>query len=204
MELHHMNPKPAVLRCSRCGRFVNWTDARLQVIDGCRPHIELPPVLVREERPEDRPAVLDLFRRDFGHTNILTLGAEVVLDEADAIVAEMKGEIAGALAYRVADKALQMLALATNPMWQRSGVGGHLLAEAERLARRRNANRVMLATTNDNLPACPLSTPRISHDRAVLGARLARMGEGGMPGFGGIPVVDEIRLEKPLAVAHQE
>jgi len=48
---------------------------------------------------------------------------------------------------------LQIVALATDPMWQRSGVGGHLLAEAELLARRTGARRVVLATTNDNLPA---------------------------------------------------
>ena len=36
--------KPAVLRCGRCGKFVDWEDARLQVVCGCRPHLELPPV----------------------------------------------------------------------------------------------------------------------------------------------------------------
>jgi hypothetical protein len=38
-------------------------------------------------------------------------------------------------------------------MWQRSGVGGHLVAEAELLARRLDLRRTMVATTNDNLPA---------------------------------------------------
>ena len=38
-------------------------------------------------------------------------------------------------------------------MWQRSGVGGHLVAEAEMMARRTGSTRVVLATTNDNLPA---------------------------------------------------
>ncbi len=28
--------KPTVLRCARCGRFVDWEEARLQVVDGCR------------------------------------------------------------------------------------------------------------------------------------------------------------------------
>ena len=40
--------KPAVLRCSRCGTFVDWAEARAQVVCECRPRIELPPVLVRE------------------------------------------------------------------------------------------------------------------------------------------------------------
>lgn len=52
--------KPAVLRCGRCGRFVDWEDARLQVVCGCRPHLELPPVLVREATPVEREKALEL------------------------------------------------------------------------------------------------------------------------------------------------
>jgi hypothetical protein len=40
--------KPAVLRCSRCGTFVDWAEARAQVVCECRPRIELPPVFVRD------------------------------------------------------------------------------------------------------------------------------------------------------------
>jgi hypothetical protein len=39
--------KPSVLRCSRCGKFVDREEARLQVVCGCRPHVGLPPVDVR-------------------------------------------------------------------------------------------------------------------------------------------------------------
>jgi len=43
----------------------------------------------------------------------------------------MNGEVAGALAYRLVDAGLHVIALATDPMWQRSGVGSYLVAEAE-------------------------------------------------------------------------
>ena len=43
--------KPSVLRCSRCGKFVDWAEARLQIVCGCRPHLDLPPVLTREASP---------------------------------------------------------------------------------------------------------------------------------------------------------
>jgi len=38
-------------------------------------------------------------------------------------------------------------------MWQRSGVGSYLVAEAELLARRLTIPRVIVSMTNDNLPA---------------------------------------------------
>ena len=47
--MNDFGAKPAVLRCSRCGKFVDWGDARVQIVCSCRPHLDLPPVLVREE-----------------------------------------------------------------------------------------------------------------------------------------------------------
>lgn len=192
--------KPTVLRCSRCGKFVDWEEARLQVICNCRPHLDLPPVLVREATDSDRQPARELFERDFGRTSVVAFGAVMSLDAADQIVAEMQGEIAGALAYRQIDSALQIVALATDPTWQRSGVGAYLVAEAELLARRLNLSRVVLATTNDNLPALYFYQRR--------GYRISEVVPNGVTqhikspeiaGFGGIPIRDEIRLEKILA-----
>jgi ribosomal protein S18 acetylase RimI-like enzyme len=191
--------KPSVLRCSRCGKFVDWAEARLQIVCGCRPHLDLPPVLTREATPADQRSVLELFRRDFGRTSIATFGEVVPLESTAAIVADMQGEISGALAWRPRENALQIVALATDPMWQRSGVGGYLVAEAEVVARRNGADRIVLATTNDNLPAFYFYQRRgyritevvrdawRDHAELVIAA-----------GFGDIPVLDELRLEKKL------
>ena len=88
--------KPAVLRCSRCGSFVDWSDARAQVVCECRPRLDLPPVMVREIADGEREAVLELFRRDFGRTGIVAFGELMDLEAAPTIVAEMNAEIAGA------------------------------------------------------------------------------------------------------------
>src|SRR3990170_722798 len=142
--------KPAVLRCARCGRFVDWGDARVQVVCACRPRLDLPPVLVREATDADRFAARELFERDFGSTQIVAFGEVMNIDEMPALVAAMSRDPSGALAYRLLGDALHIVALATDPMWQRSGVGGYLVAEAELLARRLNLSRVVVTTTNDN------------------------------------------------------
>ena len=56
MRFDQFGAKPAVLRCSRCGKFVDWEDAQVQIVCTCRPHLELPPVLVREATDADRAA----------------------------------------------------------------------------------------------------------------------------------------------------
>jgi ribosomal protein S18 acetylase RimI-like enzyme len=190
--------KPAVLRCARCGKFVDWGEAQVQIVCTCRPRLELPPVFVREATDADRPAVRALFESDFGRTKIVAFGEVMDIDPMPALVAFITEELSGALAYRLFGDALHMVALATDPMWQRSGVGGHLVAEAELLARRLNLQRVVVATTNDNLPAL--------HFYQRRGYRLTDLAPNSIivhtgqevPGFAGIPVRDEVRMEKTM------
>lgn len=189
--------KPAVLRCGRCGKVVDWEDSRLQVVCGCRPHLDLPPVLVREASPSEREKALELFRRDFGHKQLVAYGEAVSLDDAHALVAETENEIAGALAWRHFDGALHILALATDPMWQRAGVGGHLVAEAELLARRQARPRVIVTITNDNIPALYFYQRRGYRVSAILRDSVAaHTRDQQAVGFAGIPILDEIQLVK--------
>ena len=191
--------KPAVLRCSRCGTFVDWADARAQVVCECRPRIELPPVLVREAADAEREVALELFRSDFGRSGIVAYGQLIDLDAAPTIVADMNGEIAGALAYRLVDGGLHIVALATDPMWQRSGVGSYLVAEAELLARRLKIRRIIVSMTNDNLPSLYFYQRRgyfVSDWIPNGAARLAT--SASLLGFGGIPIRDEVRMEKTM------
>ncbi len=190
--------KPAVLRCSRCGRFVDWEEAQVQVICSCKPHVDLPPVLVREATDSDRAAARELFTRDFGRTKIVAYSEVMDIDQMPALVAVRYEEPSGALAYRLHGDALHIVALATDPMWQRSGVGGHLVAEAELLARRLNLRRLVVSTTNDNLPALYFYQRRgYRMTDFVPNSIIMHTGQE-VSGFAGILVRDEIRLEKTL------
>jgi GNAT superfamily N-acetyltransferase len=201
--------KPTVLRCSRCGKFVDWRDARLQVVCECRPKLDLPPLTVREATDQDREAVTNLFLRDFGRTKIVAFGTVMSLEEGPALVAELNGELAGALGYRLREDALQIVALATEAEWQRSGVGGHLVAQAEALARRLRLAKTVFCATNDNLPALYFYQRCGYVISAVeVGSLLDIVPPGAPSGFAGISPRDEIRLEKRLepieAQAHRE
>jgi ribosomal protein S18 acetylase RimI-like enzyme len=190
--------KPAVLRCSRCGRFVDWEEALVQVICSCKTHVELPPVLVREATDADRAAARELFARDFGRTKIVAYGEVMDIDQMPALVAVRYADPSGALAYRLHGDALHIVALATDPMWQRSGVGGHLVAEAELIARRLNLRRLVVSTTNDNLPALYFYQRRGYRMTAFAPNSIIMHTGQEVAGFAGIPVRDEVRLEKLL------
>jgi GNAT superfamily N-acetyltransferase len=190
--------KPVVLRCSRCGKFVDWEEAHLQVVCTCRPRLDLPPVLVREATDADRTAARELFQHDFGRTKIVAFGEVMDVDQMPALVAVLTTDPCGALAYRLLGEALHVVALATDPMWQRSSVGGHLIAEAELLARRLNLRRVVVATTNDNLPALYFYQRRGYRLTDLVPKSVVAHTHQEQAGFAGIPVRDEIRLEKRI------
>jgi ribosomal protein S18 acetylase RimI-like enzyme len=191
--------KPTALRCSRCGRFVDWAEAQLQTVCNCRPHLTLPPVLVRQAEPEDVLEAMALFRRDFGRATVVAFGESMSLDEHPMLVAQMRGELAGALAYRIVPGALHVVALATDPMWQRSGVATHLEEEAVFIAQRHGVSRLVFSTTNDNLPALYFYQRRgWTLTEVVAGGMLPHFENQPPAGFAGIPVRDEIRMQKTL------
>jgi ribosomal protein S18 acetylase RimI-like enzyme len=190
--------KPVVLRCGRCGRYVDWDEAQLQIICSCRPRIPLSPVLVHEATDRDRSVVRSLFQRDFGRTRIVAFGEVMNVDEMPALVATIHEEVSGALAYRLHGDGLHVVALATDPMWQRSGVGGHLVAEAELLARRLGLARLVVTTTNDNLPALYFYQRRGYRMTGIVAGSVVAQTGNAVAGFAGIPIRDEVQLEKPL------
>jgi ribosomal protein S18 acetylase RimI-like enzyme len=178
---------------------VDWSDARTQVVCDCRPRLQLPPVLVREAADGDRAAARELFSRNFGRTGVIAFGQLMDLEAAPTLVADMNGEIAGALAYRLVDGGLHIVALAADPMWQRCGVGGHLVAEAELLARRLEIPRVVVSVTNDNVPALYFYQRRGYFIADWIKDGVAKhSSSGSLVGFAAIPIRDEIRLEKML------
>jgi GNAT superfamily N-acetyltransferase len=194
-----VGPSPPVLRCGRCGRVAAWPDARLQVVCGCRSRVDLAPPLIRDASASDREIAEEIFRREFGGRQLVADGQPVALERADLLVAETEGGVSGALAWRRLAPALHIIALATDPMWQRAGIGSYLLAEAELLAGRLALGRVIVTLSNDNIPAQYFYLRRGYRVTKVLPDAIAAQPRNrGLVGFAGIPIVDELQLSKDL------
>lgn len=190
---------PAVLRCGRCGRIAGWDDARVQIVCGCRARLELPPPLVREAGEGDRARALDIFSREFGDRQLVAAGKPVSVEDGELLVGETEDGIAGALSWRRLGGVFHIIALATDPLWQRSGLGGTLLAEAELIAKRHALARVLVTITNDNIPALYFYQRQGYRLAAVLPNSVAAHDRTrNRVGFAGIAIRDEIQLTKDL------
>jgi ribosomal protein S18 acetylase RimI-like enzyme len=155
---------------------------------------------VRAMEPADQERV-DRFLSDHNAALAARLDQLVDARRQPAFIAEDDGELAGVLTYIVADTDCEILTLHAVQSWQ--GIGTMLLREVEQIAAEQGCTRLWLITTNDNVDALRFYQRR--------GFRLARLHPGavdasrlrikpGIPEIGeyGIPIRDEIELEKPI------
>ena len=111
-------------------------------------------------------------------------------------------EVAGLAAYavEVAWNTLALVMLNVLPDYQGQGTGRALLDAVRNDASQRSLARVIVATSNDDLPALGLYQRYGFRITGIKPGRIARHHGGELSGFAGIPVRDEIQLEYRLTM----
>ena len=204
-----------IFACSACGVPMDWEQAHMRVTCGCDRVGGRADLRIRHSRPDDTPALHALCLHFFHHTNLIAYGAVHDLADCESLVAERDGRVVGLLAYiyRRPDPEAPMdclvVAFAVGGGEQGRGVGARLQDWLEGECRGKGVRRMVLSTTNDNLPALYFYQRhgfRIAEVLpGVIQEELKRiLGGAEPPGFGGIPVRDEVRLEKDLSPTIQE
>jgi GNAT superfamily N-acetyltransferase len=157
-------------------------------------------VHVRAVGPADRDRV-DSFLGDHNAALVARLDQIVDARRQPALLAEEDGELAGVATYIVSDTDCEVLTLHAVRLWK--GVGTALLRQVEHVAAEHGRTRLWLITTNDNVNALRFYQRRgfrlaKLHPGAVDASRLRL--KPGIPETGdhGIPIRDEIELEKPI------
>ena len=94
---------------------------------------------------------------------------------------------------------LIIVALGVYPEYQRSGIGTSLVEKAELEARRSGKKRMLVSTSNDNLPALGFYQALGFQVFEVEPNAIARKHGKILAGIGGLPIRDELRLLKILS-----
>ncbi|MEW6751126.1 MAG: GNAT family N-acetyltransferase [Candidatus Latescibacterota bacterium] len=205
---HDMNLNPATRRKQPVPRHAGIddalgsapADANTHRLRGTGPRNATVDITVRLALPSDRPWILRLCRRHWGGERIVTRGRCHEVTALPALVALRGGRRAGLLAYREEPGACELVALAVAP--RHRGVGTALLAALEERLQTRGCRRLWTITTNDNTDALRFWQRRgftlsALHREALTRSRLLKP-EIPLTGEGGIPLRDEIELEKLL------
>jgi GNAT superfamily N-acetyltransferase len=109
-------------------------------------------------------------------------------------------EVVGLASYAVEEAwgAIVLVIFNLLPDYQGRGGGWALLDAVQKEAVLRGLARLLVVTSNDDLPALALYQRYGFRITEVIPGRIAQHHGAGFPGFAGIPVRDEIRLEYRL------
>jgi ribosomal protein S18 acetylase RimI-like enzyme len=158
---------------------------------------------VRQATPADRKAVGEFLSAR--HSARVARRGEL-LDPLDhpAVLAERSGRIAGVLTYVVDGADCELLTV--HAAQGERGAGTAMLAAVEALAAAAGCARLWVVTTNDNLGALRFYQRRGFRLRAlrpgaVDASRTALKPEIPVLGEHGVPLRDELELEKPLVTS---
>jgi len=153
---------------------------------------------VRPRELVDRPAV-EAFLAERNSARVARLGELVDPLGYPALVAEEDGRLLGVLTYVHEREQCEILTLHASRQWR--GIGSALVEAVERLAAQRGCTRLWVVTTNDNVDALRFYQRRgfrlaALHPGAVDGSRARLKPEIPTVGDHGIPLRDEVELEK--------
>jgi GNAT superfamily N-acetyltransferase len=167
-------------------------------VTGPRRKAPRPPLTIRPATSADRAGIAKLAEYVWGETEADCFDKSYQVDELPAYVACDGSEIVGVASYACEGDVVNLVMLDVLPRWQGRGVARKLISEVIDVARDAGLERVIVATTNDALPALQLyQRMGFTITEVLVGSMLEHHG-GVELGFAGIPVRDEIRMELRL------
>jgi catechol 2,3-dioxygenase-like lactoylglutathione lyase family enzyme len=191
-------------RVTEAGHEVRWDGPRFYVADPFGNRLELvaprAEVRVRPLRDDERAWAKATLRERWGADEVVGAGRVHRLADLPTLVAEADSERAGLATYTIDRGDCELVTL--DNLTVAGGIGGPLVDAVAEAARAAGARRVWLITTNDNLPALRLYqrhgfTLAALRPGAVQAAR-ARKPQIPLIGHAGIPIRDELELERTL------
>ncbi len=192
--------------CPLRDRYINVTEADILVVsadakaDFAKPGepIAEANITLRRAYEQETDEVLEICHYFWDESEFRCFDQVFSISECTNILAFAEEEIAGLLSYAKRDQHLIIVVLNVYPEFQGQGIARRLIREALEQARKMDCNAVRVATTNDDVPALTVYQKMgFRLVEIVPGAVAEHHGEE-LPGFAGIRVLDEIRLERKL------
>ena len=191
--------KNAVFRCSVCGKPLCAKHARLVTV--CASHLKKSGMEFKVHKivsEGEKSAVRKFVRRFWGEEKQLTFDRKFAVAELPAYVAKVRDCVKGFISFSPTSDALIVVALGVLPRYQYCGLGSRLIKKVENEARRLGKGKLLVSTSNDDLPALGFYQSHGFQIYQVTPSVIAEKHEKILVGIGGLPVKDELRLQKML------
>jgi GNAT superfamily N-acetyltransferase len=182
------------------GQYVCAEHARLDVVAWASTATTWPGI-IRPAAANDRDQIEEMALYFWDETTVDCFGREYDVLACPTLLAFEGEEVAGLASYtaEVEWDAMVLVLLNVLPNFQGRGAGWQLLDALHSTTAHLGLRRIVVATSNDDLPALSLYQRYGFRILGIISGGVARHHGAELPGFSGIPIRDEIQLEFQLA-----
>ncbi|MHA2427048.1 MAG: N-acetyltransferase family protein [Candidatus Hermodarchaeia archaeon] len=191
---------PAEYSCSECGEQVCANNVRIRVVcTKCSSPKECKYTL-HQAFSKDIEQLERLVTLFWGDPVQQMFDQQFKVTEQPAIVAESDDKIVGFLFYTpFHEDEILIVACGVLPRYQGCGIGKALITQIEKVAFEQGRERLLVVTTNDNLPALAFYQQIGFQLFEVVPNIVAKKLGGTLLGVANIPIRDELRMQKHLS-----
>lgn len=191
--------KDVVYRCSVCGEMLCAEHVKLRTVcPSCIKKTTVEYTIHKVVLDEEREKIREFVQRFWGEEEQLMFDRKFMVAELPAFTAKLENNIIGFISSTETDDAIMIVALGVLPQYQSSGVGRSLIEKVEAEAEKLLKKKLLVSISNDDLPALAFYQLAGFQIYEVKPNVLAEKHGGIFEGIGGLPVRDELRLEKTL------
>lgn len=189
----------AIYKCSVCGSFLCAKHLKLRTI--CSSHTNKTALEYSIENistETERNKIQTLVERFWGEQEQQSFDRRFLVAALPAYDAVVRGNVAGFVSFTGTDEAIIIVALGVLPEYQNVGIGKGLIKKVEAEAKRLRKKRLLVSTSNDDLPALAfyqsIGFQIFEVKRNVIAEKHGQV----LKGIDGLPIRDELRLQKIL------
>lgn len=189
----------SIYKCSMCARITCAKHTRLRpVCPSCTKKNTIRFRIAKAVSERETKKIRELVKAFWGEEEQLTFDKKFVAAKLPVYVARVDKDIAGFVSFADEDEAIIVVALGILPEYQNAGVGRSLIARVETKAKRLRKKRMLVSTSNDDLPALAFYQSIGFQIYEVKPDAIAEKHGEILEGIGGLPIRDELRLRKTL------
>ena len=189
----------AVYKCSVCGKSVCAKHVKLEPIcNTCTRKTAVKYAVEKAVLSRDQGRIEELVQLFWGEQVQLTFDGTYKVAELPAFVAKAGGEVIGFVSFTERSNDLVIVALGVLPESQGAGVGSSLISKVEGEARKLGKKRILVSTSNDDLPALAFYQSLGFQIYEVKPNMIAEKHGRLMKGISNLSIRDELRLRKSV------
>jgi len=191
--------REAVYRCGLCGKMLCMQHVRTRTVCAqCIRRARFKCRIGRLRSEGERVRIRQLVKHFWNEQQQLAFDKMFTVADLPAFVARKGNAIIGFISFAEEKETIIIVALGVTPQYQGADVGRKLVEKIVAEAKRTDKKRLLVATSNDDLPALGFYQSLKFQIYEVKPNVIAEKHGKTLKGIAGLPIRDEIRLQRTI------